>query len=135
MPGRRQLRRILFPTWPDMQGLADEWKAFIERCDTWSFGAGFYFRDGDGGKRVELRLPPSAVSAVVTTEITAAPDADTLGQGFARLRVRDGAALADGPIVKVYAHCEVAVPVGTRIEVCPDGADYKLVFAHYCPPA
>ena len=78
---------------------------------------------------------PRSMSAVVTTEIAADPDADTLGQGEAVLRNRDGAALADGKTVTVYSNMTVAIEVGTRIEVEPDGPDYKLVTADGCPPA
>lgn len=74
-----------------------------------------------------------SMSAVVVTEITAAPDADTLGQGTAVLRNRDGADLSDGKTVTVYSNMTVAIEAGTRIEVEPDGADYKLVTADGCP--
>lgn len=77
---------------------------------------------------------PRSMSAVVATEIAAAPDADTLGQGTAVLRNRDGAALADGKTVTVFSNFSAAIPVGTRIEVEPDGTDYKLVGSD-CPAA
>lgn len=133
MASKRRLNSIL-TIWPDVTALLKEWKAFIERADSWSWGEGFHVRDGDAGRTVSYLPPPSAVSAVVATGgITAAPDANTLGQGNATLRYRNGAALVDGPTVKVYSNFTMAVAAGTRIEVAPDGADYKLVGAD-CPP-
>ena len=96
---------------------------------------GVSVHSGPGGLTiVGPTIPPSALSAVAATGgISAAPNADTLGQGNAVLRVRNGAALTNGPTVKVFSNFSEAVPAGTRIEVAPDGADYKLVGAD-CQP-
>lgn len=72
------------------------------------------------------RSPRCAIPAVVTTEISAAPDADTLGEGFVDLRDRDGADLTTGRNVKVYSNMTSAVVVGTRVHVHPDGDGYLL---------
>lgn len=74
-----------------------------------------------------------SISAVAATGgITAAPDADTLGQGNVILRRRDGAALTNGRTVLCYSNFSTAITAGTRLEVEPDGTDYKLVAAD-CP--
>lgn len=133
MAGRRELRKLV-TIWPDVNALLDEWRAFIHRLDSWSWGREFKVDDGDHGRVVSLSFPPSAVSAVAASGgISAMPDEDTLGEGEAVLRLRRGAALTDGPTVKVYSHFSVEVPGGTKIEVAPDGADYKLIAVDYCP--
>jgi hypothetical protein len=82
---------------------------------------------------VQFHPPPSALPAVVTTTITAAPNADTLGVGAAKLRVRNGATLADGQTgVVVYSNLSTAVASGKRCTVAPYGSAYLLINAD-CP--
>lgn len=133
MPGRVRLTP-LETIWPDVTALAKEWREAIERSLSWSWGPGFDVHDGEGGKTVNYRPRPSAISAVVASGGITAASGDTLGEGNAVLRYRNGAALTNGPTVKVYSHFTTAIPVDTRIEVAPDGPDYKLVAAQYCPP-
>lgn len=74
------------------------------------------------------KAPKNTISAVVTTAISLAPDANTLGEGAATLRDRDDVDLTDGRTgVRVLSNFSVEVPIGTRIEVAPDGNIYKLV--------
>lgn len=131
MASKRQLPRIV-TIWPGVTAKIDAWRRAIERCDSWSWGEGFHVRDGEAGRTVSYLPPPSAVSAVVASGGITAAVASTLGQGDAVLWPRIGAALTDGPSVKVYSNFSTAIPAGTRIEVAPDGADYKLIGAD-CP--
>ena len=108
----------------------------VMQANNWSVTGHARFRPGPTGYKLHIKEPLYVVSAVVASGgITAAPDADTLGQGDAVLRYRNGAALTDGPTVKVYSDAGVAIPEDTRIVIAPDGSDYILVFAWYCPPA
>jgi hypothetical protein len=87
-----------------------------------------------GGLTIGVVFPRPVTSAVVAPEgISAAYAADTLGEGYATVRVRDGAALRDGEAVKVYSHFTVAVPGHTRVVVAWDGGAYILVGAD-CQP-
>jgi len=71
-------------------------------------------------------------SAVVTTPITAAPDANTLGEGVATIRTRGGALLSDWFNGAVYSNFSTEIAAGTRIEVVQDGSGWKLVAADGC---
>jgi hypothetical protein len=109
------------------------WREAIEQANHWSVSGPVEFDAGPTGYSLLIKTSPGALSAVAATGgIGAAPDANTLGQGNAVLRYRKGASLMNGPTVKVYSNFLVAVPAGTRLEVAPDGADYKLVGAD-CP--
>jgi len=102
--------------------------------DKWTWGPGFDVHDRDGGRAVFYQPPPSALSAVVTTAITAAPNANAVGQGVAKLRVRTGTAVADGEAgLVVYNDFAAAVAVGKRIVIARDpSGDYMLVSGD-CP--
>lgn len=78
------------------------------------------------------RGPKTTISAVAATGGITAAAGDTLGQGDATLRHRSGATLTSGDTVTVYSNFSVAIPAGTRLEIAPDGAQYKLVGAD-CP--
>ena len=109
------------------------WREAIEQANHWSVAGHAEFDAGPNGYSLLIKSSPGAFSAVAAGGgIGAAPDADTLGQGSAILRYRNGAALTNGPTVKVYSNFRMAVPAGTRLEVAPDGAEYKLVGAD-CP--
>ncbi len=106
------------------------WREAIEQANHWSVAGHAEFDAGPTGYSLLIKSSPGALSAVAAAGgIGAAPNADTLGQGDAILRYRNGASLTNGPTVKVYSNFRVAVPAGTRLEVAPDGADYKLVGA------
>lgn len=106
------------------------WREAIEQANHWSVAGHADFDAGPTGYSLLIKSPPVAQSAVAAAGgIGAAPDADTLGQGNATLRYRNGASLTNGPTVRVYSNFRVPVPAGTRLELAPDGADYKLVGA------
>ncbi len=106
------------------------WREAIEQANHWSVAGHAEFDAGPTGYSLLIKSSPGALSAVAAAGgIGAAPNADTLGQGDAILRYRNGASLTNGPTVKVYNNFRVAVPAGTRLEIAPDGADYKLVGA------
>lgn len=134
MPGRRTLRRILFPSWPDMQALADEWKAFMERLDSWSWGPGFDVHDGDGGRTVHFSPPSQVKYARTTTGGITARSGSTLGVGSIVIEERTGAAVADGAAVTCYSTFAAAVAHPSNLMVMRDGTAYALVSVE-CPPA
>lgn len=112
-----------------------KWRSAIEEAHNWHVSGHCEFKATPGGYSLHIKAAGSPISAVVATGgITAAPDADTLGQGNATLRHRTGAALSDGPTVLVYSNFSVAIPAATRVEVVPDGAAYKLVAADCITP-
>jgi hypothetical protein len=115
--------------------LLRQWREAIERANSWDIGGNVEFNGGPSGYTLFIRPPRGVMSAVVTTEITAAPDADTLGEGVAMLRLRSGADLTDQEEVTVFSDFSVPVPVGTRIKVAPDGEAYALIAADFCPTA
>lgn len=119
MPGRRQLRRILFPTWPDMQALADEWKAFIERCDSWSWGPGFDVDDGDGGRTVNLKLPPGIKAAKCGGSDIPAMSGSTPGSGSITLHHFNGTSFVAGAADTARnMHPTETVTANAWIKVC-----------------
>lgn len=118
---------------PDIDAAFREWREAIERANTWAVGGHAEFSGSPSGYTLFVKGYPGPVSALAASGgITAAPDANTLGQGNAVLRYRNGATLVNGPTVRVYSNFSTAIPAGTRIEVAPDGADYKLVGSD-CP--
>ncbi len=72
--------------------------------------------------------------AVVTTAITSAPGASTVGQGVAKLRNRTETTLSDGDAgLVVYNDFAASVAVGKRIMIARDpSGDYMLVSGD-CP--
>jgi hypothetical protein len=120
---------------PDVDATLARWREAIEGAYKWYVSGAATYDGGVTGHVLHIKGYPGPISAVVTTAITAKPDADTLGQGIVTLRVRKagGPDLADGPSVRVYSNFSVEVPVGTDVEVAPDGADYKLIAVDYCP--
>ena len=118
----------------DLDALFREWRDAIERANNWTVGGHAEFNAGPSGNTLFVKGGGGTISAVVATGgITAAPDANTLGQGDAVLRLRNGAALINGPTIKVYSNFSTAIPAGTRIEIAPEaGGDYKLVGSD-CP--
>lgn len=121
---------------PEVDAAFRRWREAIEGAHNWSVTGHAQFEAGPNAYGLYVKGYTGPLSAVTATGgITAAPDDDTLGEGDAILRYRNGAALTNGPTVKVYSNCTVAIPADIRIEIAPDGADYKLVFANYCPPA
>lgn len=102
--------------------------AEIARLGRVSTSGGITHHSGPGGLALGLALPRGLERAVVTTAIPAAPSASTVSNsGRAKLRYRTGTTLADGDIVTVYNDFAVAIPVGTRIILAPDGGGYMLV--------
>jgi hypothetical protein len=109
------------------------WREAIERALTWEV-EGATLDAGPTGFALHVRRPEGIVRAVVTTAIPAAPSASTVSNaGRARLLLRTGTTLGNGDIVTVYNDFAVAIPVGTRILVAPDGGGYMLVSSN-CPP-
>jgi hypothetical protein len=100
--------------------------------------SGLTMHNGPGGLAFGVAFPDTGIYyAVVTTAITAAPNANTLGQGVAKLRVRGvgAASLTDGATgLAVYSHFSTAVAVGKRILISrePDGNGWILVSGD-CP--
>ena len=103
------------------------WREAIEAAHNWTCQGRATISTGPGGFHLAVLTAPSSVSAVVATGGISAASGSTLGSGNATLRHRTGTALVDGPVVRVLSHFSVAIPAGTRIEVCPDGEVYKLV--------
>jgi hypothetical protein len=117
---------------PDVDEALVRWREAIERANNWAIGGAVEYNAGASGNSLFVRGGSRPIAAVVTTEIDAKPDADTLGEGVARLRTRSGADLTDGEEVTVFSNFSVAIPVGTEIVVLPDGEAHMLVGAD-CP--
>lgn len=109
------------------------WRKAIEAAMNWKITGHCSFTATPDGSALHVKGASTPISGVVATGgITAAPNANTLGQGNVTLRYRTGAALVDGPVVLTYSNFSTAITAGTRVEVVPDGEAYKLV-ASNCP--
>jgi hypothetical protein len=121
-----RLDNISFGDPVDLDPLLRQWREAIERANNWEIGGNVEFDGGPAGYRLFVRRQPCVMAAVVTTEIDAAPDADTLGEGVVMLRARSGADLVDVEEVTVFSNMTSPVAVGTRVHVHPDGEAYML---------
>jgi hypothetical protein len=132
MAGRRRLTSMFFPYWPDMNALAKEWKAFIERCDSWSWGPGFHVEDGDHGRVVNY-IPTGMILAGEATSTITARSGSTVGGGTFKVRTLSGSTLSDGATgLPIKSNFSTAVVSGKAIMVGSDGGTYWLLSAD-CP--
>jgi hypothetical protein len=116
----------------DVDEVARSWRAGIEFANNWKVTGHAEFTNTTDGYALFVKGAASVYVAVSISIITAAPDANTLGQGMAVQRFREGAVLSDGEEVKVYSNFSVAIPSGTRLVIAPDGDAFQLVAAD-CP--
>lgn len=118
---------------PELDAELARWREWIEGANRLTVTGAEFVGNPRAGYALHVKVYPGPLSAVAAAGgIAAAPNADTLGSGQAVLRPRRGAALTNGPTVQVYSNFRVAIPAGTRLEVAPDGVDYKLLGAD-CP--
>lgn len=134
---------MLFSRLDDIVGFGEEvdealkqWRAAIENANNWTVTGDCVF-DAGGSSGFSLRIlrrqTQTSYPAVCTEEITAAPSADKQGAGKAMLRSQDGEDLDDLYEVDVWSNFTKTVPVGTRLEVAPNGdGSFRLIGAD-CP--
>lgn len=120
---------------PDIDLLFRSWREAIENSNRWNVtGPGF---EGSPTNGFSLKLPSGGganiAHGVVTTELTAAPDANTMGHGSGTIRTRDGYALTDSEEdVEFLNEFQVVIPVTSRVLLGWDGDGWVVIGAD-CP--
>ena len=120
----------------DIDALFKSWREAIENANRWKVtcpGGNF---EGSPISGYVLNIPKRkamVAHAVVTEQISAAPDANTMGHGKVTLRNRDKYALTSGQEdVEALNEFRVPIPVGTRVILGWDGGGWVVIGAD-CP--
>lgn len=122
---------------PDIDRLFRSWREAIENANRWEVtGPGFM---GSATHGFSLKIPGGfgkpVAHGVVTTTVTAAPDADTMGHGIGTIRKRTGYALTDDETgVEFLNEFSVPIPVDSRVILDWDGKGWVIIGAD-CPMA
>lgn len=121
----------------DLDATLRAWREAIERANNVTGGGVLQIDEGPAGFVffVPNQEKPRAMAAVVLTGGISAAVGDTLGEGTIMLRRRNGADLEDWKEAHCYSNFTFAIPETTRLGVVPDGDDWQIPGAQYCPPS